>query len=274
MQAGCSGANADLWQEVGKALQSRGRAGAAGGAGGAEAGANQVTVIHLNSHLGEDEARARGVPQHAWEGNSHADALADEGAQLHAIGESRTACYEWARATSSLTRSRIAAATEEVLARRPGADRETRARRAAARRAARAGRVKKAALLDPSAPPTSSHELVWRKRGGWQCTACGQSVARSSTRDELEAWLGAACAGAAPLHGRGLQLRGAVAHMSHSLRRRPEGEAFGYFCIACGSVASEYISKKMRAPGLGASSGKPGAYALQHRLQRAAAEAR
>ncbi|CAK0877624.1 unnamed protein product, partial [Prorocentrum cordatum] len=51
-------------------------------------------------------------------GNRAADKYAEQGARLHAIPRNEMNCYEWARATAALVRTRIAINTKDCLARR------------------------------------------------------------------------------------------------------------------------------------------------------------
>ena len=96
---------------------------------------------HMNSHLDEQEAAEKGIPRSAWEGNREADRLADAGAKQHAISETEMGCYEWARATAHLVRTRIAECTKDVINRGPRESRGLKRARHAATKAKRARRT-------------------------------------------------------------------------------------------------------------------------------------
>ena len=98
---------------------------------------------HMKSHLDEQEAAEKRSPRSAREGNREADRLADAGAKQHAISETEMGCYEWARATAHLVRTRIAECTKDVINRRPGESRELKRARHAPTKARRARRTLK-----------------------------------------------------------------------------------------------------------------------------------
>ena len=158
----------------------------------------------MNSHMDAQEAEAKNIPRVAWEGNREADRLADAGAKQHAISEAEMGCYEWARATAHLVRTRIAECTKDVINRRPGESRELKRARHSATKARRARRTLKRHYLssDGELRPRTTHDLQRSSRGGgWRCRCCQQTVTRHTALSGLQEWFATQCPGPPPAEG-------------------------------------------------------------------------
>ena len=131
-KAATAGSNGDIWEKIGEEIHSR---------GGAE-GWTEIDICHMNSHLSAQEAQAKGVPRHAWEGNRIVDKLAEEAATRHAIPDTEMACYVWARATAQVVRARIAVATMHSIEDNPKEEREVKEKRKAERQSGEAAGVR------------------------------------------------------------------------------------------------------------------------------------
>ncbi|CAK0864046.1 unnamed protein product, partial [Prorocentrum cordatum] len=256
---GCT--NGDLWHQLGEAIRARG------------GDRNDISVHHLNSHMTEQEAIAKGITRRIWAGNQAAGQYADAGAKTHAISDTEMSCYEWVKATAHLVRLRIAATTKDVITRRPPDEKEMREARRAQAKKRRQDTVRKKDLLgdNHSRRPPTQHVLARDRRGtGWTCITCWQSVSSTTTAQNIHSWLTQECSGPPPETAITVTKFGIESHPAHKLRRLRRHNR--WFCEKCGGATTELIAKKLQEPCCGHTACDSGHYRLQGWLRQAARE--
>ena len=161
--------NADLWQQVGKAVADR--------------GPGDIQIHWIESHMSWRLAQAKGVPLHAWRGNRAADELAGQAAEAHSLPDSRLSLYEWMRATAALVHRRLTRAALDGFAMDPPMTATEKQLKRQMRQAAKAARTEKSDWLK------SSPHALKATSSRWECKLCGQAVSKQATNPVLKSWL-------------------------------------------------------------------------------------
>ncbi|CAK0841255.1 unnamed protein product [Prorocentrum cordatum] len=190
-----------------------------------------------------------------------ADSLAGEAAASYEISEAQMGCYNWARATAHLVRTRIGQAYMEQFEKTKPMTWEEKAE-AKSKRKKTLDEKNNYVYLRQHTP-----HLLQPEGRTWRCARCKESIGKHQRSRQVKWWL-QQCKGEGQTQDerqegaqRNLVLKGKISHHTHVICWSRHKER--HFCWSCGATAEKHLSNKMVNSCEGWPAGQASRYALK-----------